>query len=401
MEHIYWRKFWMKIKKILALLLALAMVLALAACGGDNGGQQTDNPPPAANNDADQPSAPADDDTPADNAGGDLSSLNIGVFYYNYSDVYISTVRAELDKQLDALGVKYTDYDGNTTQSTQMDQVNTAITNGANLLIVNIVENSSPDAAQNVVNAAKEKDIPVIFFNRDFDASVINSYEKCAFVGTDPAEAGHMQGKMIADYLLANYDATDLNGDGSISYVMFKGQEGNVEAEYRTQYSVEDANAQLTGAGKAELTYYGGNDAATKYLVDPNGAWSSAAATNYMDTILAEYSETNGNMIELVICNNDDMAMGAISSLQTAGYNNGSGKTIPVFGVDAVQNAKDAIAAGSMTGTVAQDAVGMASSIVTLLQNFANDGDLMSSTGDMKVDPDSAKVRVPYAAYLG
>ena len=148
-----------------------------------------------------------------------------------------------------------------------MDQVNTAITNGANLLIVNIVENSSPDAAQNVVNAAKEKDIPVIFFNRDFDASVINSYEKCAFVGTDPAEAGHMQGKMIADYLLANYDATDLNGDGSISYVMFKGQEGNVEAEYRTQYSVEDANAQLTGAGKAELTYYGGNDAATKYLV--------------------------------------------------------------------------------------------------------------------------------------
>lgn len=106
-------------------------------------------------------------------------------------------------------------------------------------------------------------------------------------------------------------------------------------------------------------------------------------------------------MIELVICNNDDMAMGAISSLQTAGYNNGSGKTIPVFGVDAVQNAKDAIAAGSMTGTVAQDAVGMATSIVTLLKNFANDGDLMSNTGDMIIDPDSAKIRVPYAAYLG
>ena len=388
----------MKLKKVLALVLALAMVLALAACGGDD--KKPDGDQPSNGSQTGEPSTPSEPSEPS-GSGADVSSLNVGVFYYNYSDVYISTVRAELDKQLDALGVKYTDYDGNTTQSTQMDQVNTAITNGANLLIVNIVENSSPDAAQNVVNAAKEKDIPVIFFNRDFDASVINSYEKCAFVGTDPAEAGHMQGKMIADYLLANYDATDLNGDGSISYVMFKGQEGNVEAEYRTQYSVEDANAQLTGAGKAELTYYGGNDAATKYLVDPNGAWSSAAATNYMDTILAEYSETNGNMIELVICNNDDMAMGAISSLQTAGYNNGSGKTIPVFGVDAVQNAKDAIAAGSMTGTVAQDAVGMASSIVTLLQNFANDGDLMSSTGDMKVDPDSAKVRVPYAAYLG
>ncbi len=389
----------MKMKKVWALLLALAMVFSLVACGGGNnkggnnkGGDDKQNTPQTDN----------DGNTPDDSTGGaDLSSLNVGVFYYNFSDVYISTVRAEMDAQLDALGIKYADYDGNTTQSTQMDQVNTAITNGANLLIVNIVENSSPDAAQNVVNAAKEKDIPVIFFNRDFDASVINSYEKCAFVGTDPAEAGHMQGKMIADYLLANYDATDLNGDGAISYVMFKGQEGNVEAEYRTQYSVEDANAQLTGAGKAELTYYGGDSAASKYLVDPNGAWSSAAATNYMDTILAEYSETNNNMIELVICNNDDMAMGAISSLQTAGYNNGSGKTIPVFGVDAVQNAKDAIAAGSMTGTVAQDAVGMATSIITLLKNFANDGDLMSNTGDMIIDPDSAKIRVPYAAYLG
>lgn len=386
----------MKLKKVLALVLALVMVLALAACGGDDKKKDDGSQP----TDPTTPSEPSEPSEPS-GSGTDLSSLNVGVFYYNYSDVYISTVRAELDKQLDGLGVKYTDYDGNTTQSTQMDQVNTAITNGANLLIVNIVENSSPDAAQNVINAAKEKDIPVIFFNRDFDKSAINSYDKCAFVGTDPAEAGHMQGKMIADYLLANYDATDLNGDGTISYVMFKGQEGNVEAEYRTQFSVEDANTQLTGAGKSELAYYAGDGAATKYLVDPNGAWSSAAATNYMDTILAEYSESNNNMIELVICNNDDMAMGAISSLQTAGYNNGSGKTIPVFGVDAVQNAKDAIAAGSMTGTVAQDAVGMASSIVTLLNNLVADGDLMSNTNGMVVDEDSDKIRVPYAAYLG
>ena len=59
-----------------------------------------------------------------------------------------------------------------------------------------------------------------------------------------------MQGEMIGDYLLENYDAVDLNGDGTISYVMFKGQEGNAEAEYRTQFAVEDANAILT-----ELNY--------------------------------------------------------------------------------------------------------------------------------------------------
>ena len=62
-----------------------------------------------------------------------------------------------------------------------------------------------------------------------------------------------MQGEMIGNYLVANYDAIDLNGDGVISYVMFKGQEGNMEADARTQYGVEDADAVLTGAGKAQL----------------------------------------------------------------------------------------------------------------------------------------------------
>ena len=162
----------MKLKKVLALVLALAMVLALAACGGDD--KKPDGDQPSNGSQTGEPSTPSEPSEPS-GSGADVSSLNVGVFYYNYSDVYISTVRAELDKQLDSLGVKYTDYDGNTTQSTQMDQVNTAITNGANLLIVNIVENSSPDAAQNVINAAKEKDIPVIFFNRDFDKSAINS----------------------------------------------------------------------------------------------------------------------------------------------------------------------------------------------------------------------------------
>lgn len=383
-------------KKVLAFVLSLAMVFALVACGNNSGTNSTNggNTTNGANS--------------GDGGATNVSDLNVGVFYYTYSDVYITSVRSALDAQLTNLGVKFTDYDGNNTQSTQLDSVNTAITNGANLLIVNIVETSSDDAANNVIEAAKAADIPVIFFNREVSNDVVNSYEKCAFVGTDAAEAGHLQGEMIAEYLTENYDTVDLNGDGRISYVMFKGQDGNNEAEFRTQYSVEDANKLLAEAGHGSadepaLTYYAGDDSATKYLVDPNGSWSSAAATNYMDTILAEYSEANGNMVELVIANNDDMAMGAITSLQAAGYNMGDGNstTIPVFGVDAVENAKTAISAGTMTGTVMQDAEGMAQSIATLVTNFQNDGDLMSNTGDMIVDADVAKIRVPYAAYFG
>lgn len=209
-----------------------------------------------------------------------------------------------------------------------------------------------------------------------------------------------MQGKLIGEYLLANYEAVDLNGDGVISYVMFKGQEGNAEAEARTQFGVEDADTVLTGAGKPALAYYAG-DVATKYQVDQNGSWSAAAAVAYMDTILAEYSEANGNMVELVIANNDDMALGAISSLQTAGYNlgDGSSKTIPVFGVDAIDSAKQAIDEGKMTGTIMQDAAGMAETITTLVGNIKDGAALMDNTGDLNVDEGVAKIRVPYGVY--
>ena len=360
-------------KKTLAIILAVVMMVSLlAGCG--------DKPAP----------------TP-DPAG---SSLNVAVFYYDFSDVYISSVRNSMNSQLDALGVKYNNYDGASNQSQQTDQINTAIANGANLLIVNIVETSSPDAAQNAVEAARTAGIPIIFFNREVSNEVVNSYEKCAFVGTDAPEAGHMQGKLVGEYLLANYDAVDLNGDGTISYVMFKGQEGNAEAEARTQFGVEDANAVLTAAGKPELVYYNAS-ATDKYLVDQGGKWSAQAANDYMSSILSEYSETNGNMIELIICNNDGMAEGAVSALQGAGYNTGDGKTIPVFGVDATDSAKQLINEGKMTGTIKQDAEGMASTILNLVSSVQGGGELMDNTSSFNVDEGVAKIRVPYATYTG
>ena len=378
-------------KKFLALILALVMSLSLVACGGDDA--QTDD------------SATTDDTTTA-------SDLNVGVFYYTFADAYITTVRTALDEKLTAAGIKYQDYDGNNNQATQLDQINTAITDGANLLIVNIVETSSPDSAQQACDAAKNAGIPIILFNREVDDAVVSSYENCAFVGTDAPEAGHMQGEMIGDYLLENYDAVDLNGDGTISYVMFKGQEGNAEAEYRTQFAVEDANAILTEAGKPELSFYNAGNA-DKFLVDQTGAWSAQAATDYMTTILAEYSEANNNMVELVIANNDNMAEGAIAALQAAGYNLGNdeeGKptstVIPVYGVDALDSAVEKIQNGQMTGTVKQDGEGMATTIMALVSNVDGDAALMNGIDEANgynVDKNEdgtvkvAKIRVPYA----
>ena len=340
-------------KKYLALILALVMVFALAACGTTTETTETT----------------------------EASALDVGVFYYDFSDVYISTVRNALDGMLNEAGVKFTNYDGASNQASQTDQINTAIANGANLLIVNIVETSSDDAAQNAVEAARTAGIPIIFFNREVSNAVVSSYDKCAFVGTNAPEAGHMQGQLVGEYLVANYETVDLNGDGVISYVMFKGQEGNAEAEARTQFGVEDADVVLAEAGKPALSFYNAGNT-DKYLVDQNGSWSAQAANDYMTTILAEYSETAGNMVELVICNNDGMAEGAVSALQTAGYNTGAegSKTIPVFGVDATDTAKQLINEGKMTGTIKQDNVGMASTIMTLVENAETGAEIMANT---------------------
>ena len=330
-------------KKFIALVLVLTMALSLAACGGSGSSSKKDG--------------------------------EVAVFWYTFGDTYLSSVRAALNTALTNAGVKYQDYDANGSQTTQTEQIQTAITKG------------------------KNANTPLVFFNRSVSEEIVSAYDKAAYVGTDYTQAGHMQGEMIGNYLVANYDAIDLNGDGVISYVMFKGQEGNAEADARTQYGVEDADAVLTGAGKAQLSFYDANNT-SKYLVDQNGAWSAAQGQDYMQTILAQYSEANSNMVELVIANNDDMALGAIAALQAAGYNNGTGKTIPVFGVDATDAAKEKIADGSMTGTIKQDAEGMANAISTITQNLASGKATFEGIDSANV-VGTWRVNIPYSSYTG
>jgi len=324
----------------------------------------------------------------------------VGVFYYSFSDTYISGVRTAMDKILKDSGVKFNDYDANGNQTTQTEQIQTSIAKGAKALIVNIVDTGSDDAAVNIINMAKDKNIPVIFFNRSVDESIVSMYDKCVFIGTDYEMAGRLQGEMIGNYLLEHFEETDLNGDGKISYVMFKGQEGNMEAIARTTYSVEDCNKILTQNGYEPLMYYDASNR-NKYLVDQDGLWSSAAATNYMGTILAQYSESSDNMVELVIANNDEMALGAISALQSAGYNVGKDSTtIPVFGVDATDAAKNAITSGSMKGTIKQDADGMAQTMAKVLDNFVKGNPAMEGINqDNRIG--NWKINIPYAQYLG
>jgi methyl-galactoside transport system substrate-binding protein len=231
------------------------------------------------------------------------------------------------------------------------------------------------------------------------DESIVKSYSKCIFVGTNYEEAGHLQGEMIGEYLLKNYDKVDINGDGRISYVLFKGEQGNAEAEARTKYAVEDANRILNAAGKPSIVFYDKNNQ-NGYIVDQDGNWSNAAANNAMKTILSGYSEASGRMVELVIANNDEMALGAIAALSEAGYNKPKARVIPVFGVDATTAAVAKIKEGFMTGTVKQDGKGMASTIAMAAEFGLAKDDMMKAAGeDMAVG--GWRINIPYSEYTG
>jgi len=121
-----------------------------------------------------------------------------------------------------------------------------------------------------------------------------------------------------------------------------------------------------------------------------------------MNTALTSYNDNNKNMIEVVICNNDGMAEGAISALNSVGYNLGDSKTVPVFGVDATDAAVELIKKGKMTGTIKQDAKGMAEAIALLSANALDEGkSIMDGTEKYSVDEKVRKIRIAYSKFLG
>ena len=334
--------------------------------------------------------------------------FNAAVFYYSYEDSYIGSVREALSADLTSAGIPYHEYDSGNNQSTQDTQIDQAIQAGASVLVVNVVTSGNAEISDAICRKALGAKIPVVFFNRPVEGvgdegAILDYYDDVAFVGTDPAEAGHLQGQMIGTYLAQHFDECDLNRDGSISYVLFKGQASNPEAIYRTLYSVDDANTILEANGYPDLAYFE-PDSIDKFQLDLTGSWSASSANDYMQNDLIHYNDENDNMIELVIANSDAMAGGAISALQAHGYNTGepNSPTIPVFGVDATDAGRQLIAQGVMTGTVAQDAAGMAGCVCSMVQNARDGHDLLEGLDDYardNVNHLQRKVYIPYSIY--
>lgn len=255
----------------------------------------------------------------------------IGCAIYKFDDTFMSGVRSAI---MNAAGkkAKVEIVDSQNSQPTQNDKVDLFITKRVNALAINPVDRT---AAGVIIDKAKRANIPVVFLNREPLPEDMKKWNKVYYVGVKAEQSGQMEGQLVVDYWKSHPQA-DKNKDGVIQYVMLKGEPGHQDAELRTKYSIkaiEDAGLKV------------------QKLAEDTAMWDRVKGQEKMAAFLAAH----GDKIEVVLANNDDMALGAIEALKAAGYFKG-GKYMPVVGVDATAPALKALEEGTLLGTVLNDA---------------------------------------------
>lgn len=312
-----------RFKKLLPIVMAAVMITAtMAGCG------------------ASKSSGGADTEKKAE-----TKSVLVGSAIYKFDDTFMTGVRTAMEGEAKEKSATLELVDSQNKQPTQNEQVDTFITKGVTALAINPVDRT---AAGPLIEKAKAKKLPIVFLNREPEKTDMESYDKVWYVGAHAEQSGTQSGEIIADYFKANPKA-DKNGDGVIQYVMLQGEPGHQDATLRTEYSIKAIEA----AGFK-----------TQKLAADTAMWDKAKATDLMKA----FATGQGlDKIEAVLCNNDDMALGAVEALKAEGYNKGDAtKYIPVVGVDATAPALQAMKEGSLLGTVLNDAANQGKATVNI-----------------------------------
>lgn len=360
-------------KKVISLLLTAAMMAAMVTgCGGSNAdtpasADTTSNSSAETTASAETASAADTASAAADAVSGDLADKKVGVCIYQFSDNFMTLFRGELENYLVSQGFSadnITIVDGANDQATQTGQIDNFIADKVDVLIINPVNSSS---AETITDKVVGAGIPLVYINREPDEAEEKRWEdngwNVTYVGCDARQSGTFQGELIADLGL---DTVDLNGDGVIQYIMVEGDPENIDAQYRTEFSVK----ALTDAGIE-----------VECLSDQVGNWQQAEAQQIVANALGQY----GNDVEVVFCNNDAMALGALQAIESAGRTVGT--DIFLVGVDALSEALEDVIAGTMTGTVFNDHFAQSHSAADAAIKFVN-----GETNDYYIGCDYVKV---------
>ena len=245
------------------------------------------------------------------------------------------------------------------------------------------------------------KDKPLVWFNRqpsnsstgELDTTALNFNENTYYVGFDANQGAELQGTMVKDYIEANIDTIDRNGDGVIGYVLAIGDIGHNDSIARTRgvrkalgTGVEkdgninsdpigtntDGSASAVQDGTIEVdgTSYVVRELASQEMKNSAGAtWDAATAGNAIGT----WSSSFGDDIDVVVSNNDGMGMSMFNAWS-------KDNEVPTFGYDANNDAVAAIAEG-YGGTISQHADVQAYLTLRVLRNALDGVDIDTGIG--------------------
>lgn len=301
-----------------------------------------------------------------------VKSTKIGVTLYDQYDTFIaelmqvfksSTLKKESENGV-AISLEILDASG--SQTTQNEQVRTLIEKGCDVICVNLVDRTEPTT---ITDMAEKNDIPIIFFNRELVAEDLERWSKLYYVGADAFDSGRLEGALAADAFLTDA-AMDKNQDGICQYVVLEGEAGHQDAIVRTECSV---NMLLeSGVQVEKLGYAIAN-------------WNRAQARTKTASLLAQYP----GQMELILANNDDMALGAIDALKAAGLPKDEWPA--VVGIDGTDPGLEAVEKEEMIGTVYNDKEGQANGMLDLAFALATGEGL----DDIELEGDRY-IRMPY-----
>ena len=307
----------MKRRKIASLFLLMIAILLLAGCTGQKGSNQKS-----------------------------IEEIRVGIFLYNQDDMFINDIMEQLDngfREKEKKGdfkITFNFCDAKSSQTVQNDQIDKYIEMDYDVLCVNLVDRTD---ASVIIDKAKKADIPVMFFNREPVSADMERWENTYYVGVAAEDGGAFQGQIFLEQYEKNPDI-DKNGDGIIQYVMLEGEPGHQDTMIRTEACIK--TIQEAGVELERLETYSAN-------------WRRGLSKEIMEDWIEKY----GDGIEVVFCNNDEMALGAVDAVMAKKIPEGS---IKIIGLDGITEALEAIRAGQMLGTVLNDVNGQVDAIIEL-----------------------------------
>lgn len=300
-------------------------------------------------------------------------SIKIGISVYDQYDTFVSEMMKDFNdyatkkEEETGVAINIDTYNASASQSTQNSQVENMITEGCDVICVNLVDRTDPTA---IIDLAEKNNIPVIFFNRELVEEDLERWTRLYYVGAQAFESGIMQGELAAEAFLTD-QSLDKNGDGIFQYVVLEGEAGHQDAIVRTEYSVStmiDSGVEVEKLGYAIAN------------------WNRAQAQTKMAQLMSQF----GDSIELVIANNDDMALGAIDALKASDLTKDEWPA--VIGIDGTDVGLEAVKNKEMIGTVYNDKEGQADAMLNLAYELSTGGDL----SDLNLI-DGKYIRLPYA----